>query len=305
MTTATPQNSTNVRKPTNATWLKRDWRLSLVRGGMKALGRLSPRAAAKVMDRMWFSAPRTHPKAEARAVLAEGEALRFEVHGRRVEGWRWGTGPTVLLVHGWGGHAGQLHAFVKPLVARGLRVLAFDAPSHGASEESRRGGQRVTFFEIAEAIRVVTKGLEPLAGVVAHSGGCAAVTLAMREGWRPPAQLVFVAPFSLPGESVAPFADAIGASAEVARVFRDGVERHLGVSWPTLDVPALPDALKTSRLLVVHDVEDREVPFAQGEATAAAWPDHQLHVTHGLGHRRVLTDSFVVAKVTNHLAPTA
>lgn len=304
MTTAATQNSTTVRSSAEVTWLKRDWRLSLVRGGMRALGTVSPRAAAKVMDSMWFSAPRTHPRAEARAVLAEAKALHFEVHGRRVEGWSWGLGPTVLLLHGWGGHAGQLHAFVKPLVSRGFRVLAFDAPSHGASEASRRGGQRVTFFEIAEAVRVVTRDVT-LAGVVAHSGGCAVTALALRQGWAPPSKLVFVSPFALPGESVAPFARAIGASDDVTRVFRDGVERDLGVTWPTLDVTTLPAELQTRPLLVVHDVEDREVPFAHGEAVAASWPGAQLHTTHGLGHRRVLTDSFVVARAVDFLAPVA
>lgn len=302
MTAVPSENSTTVRS-NDITWLKRDWRLSLVRGGMKALGTVSPRTAAKLMDSMWFTAPRTHPKAAARDVLAEGKALRFEVHGRRVEGWSWGEGPTVLLMHGWGGHAGQLHAFVKPLVARGLRVLAFDAPSHGASEASRRGGQRVTFFEFAEALRVVTREVE-LAGVIAHSGGCAAIALALREGWRAPAKLLFVSPFALPSESITPFANAIGASESVTREFRSGVERHLGITWPMLDVPNLPTELKTSKLLVVHDVEDREVPYDHGETVAASWPGAQMHTTHGLGHRRVLSDSFVVARAVDFLSAT-
>src|SRR6185369_13228471 len=48
--------------------------------------------------------------------------------------WHWGTGPRVLLVHGWNGHAGRLSSFVQPLVEAGFGVVAFDAPAHGISQ---------------------------------------------------------------------------------------------------------------------------------------------------------------------------
>src|SRR5262249_10337057 len=48
--------------------------------------------------------------------------------------WHWGSGPRVLLVHGWGGHAGRLSAFVAPLLDAGFGVVSFDAPAHGISE---------------------------------------------------------------------------------------------------------------------------------------------------------------------------
>jgi pimeloyl-ACP methyl ester carboxylesterase len=67
-------------------------------------------------------------------------------------------------------------------------------------------------------------------------------------------------------------------------------------------VPNLPTELKTSKLLVVHDVEDREVPYEHGETVAASWPGAQMHTTHGLGHRRVLNDSFVVARAIDFIA---
>src|SRR6478735_2928342 len=48
--------------------------------------------------------------------------------------WQWGEAerPLVGVLHGWEGHGAQLGAFAAPLVAAGFRVLAFDAPGHGA-----------------------------------------------------------------------------------------------------------------------------------------------------------------------------
>ncbi|MFT3762506.1 MAG: alpha/beta fold hydrolase [Pseudoxanthomonas sp.] len=283
-------------------WIKPDWRLSLLRVGMRTLGAIHTGLAARAMDRIWFDAPRTRPKPDARARLDAGERLEFKVHGHRVATWSWGTGPAVLLLHGWGGHAGQMHAFVDPLLDASLRVVAFDAPAHGESGRSRLGGHRVSFFEISEVLQVVAASAGPLAGIVAHSGGCAAAALAMRQGWEAPAKIAFVSPFALPSSAIGAFAQAIGANERVAERFRSGVERRFGCPWSYFDIPGLPEHLKTRPLLVVHDAEDREVPFTHGQAVADAWPQARLVATRGLGHRRLLQDPAVVSCIVGFIA---
>src|SRR4029078_6760274 len=95
----------------------------------------------------------------------------------RVAAWSWGSGPIVYLVHGWGGRAEQLGAFVGPLVARGFRVIAVDGPGHGESS-----GRRSSGVEIGRALADVAAQCGPARGVIAHSLGAAAVTFAIREG---------------------------------------------------------------------------------------------------------------------------
>jgi pimeloyl-ACP methyl ester carboxylesterase len=54
-----------------------------------------------------------------------------EHKGRHIVTWRWGSveNPAVLLVHGWGGNAAQMRAFVFPLLSAGYRVIAYDRPA--------------------------------------------------------------------------------------------------------------------------------------------------------------------------------
>lgn len=319
---ARPENSTTVRiddfespvpdsrtdaqahaRQPDAAWLRRDWRLSLLRVGMRALSRVSPTLAVRAFDRLWFSAPRTRAGAEARAVLAEGERHALEVHGQRVVAWTWGEGPAVLLLHGWGGNTGQLHAFVAPLRAAGYRVVAFDAPAHGVSGPSRHGGRRVTFFEIADALRTAAEAFGPLHALVAHSGGCAVTGLALRDGWNAPARIAFVSPYALPSTSIEPFGRTIGASARVIDLFRARTERLLGRAWTEFDIPALAQRRALPPLLLVHDRGDREVPFAHSRAVAGAWPRARLVATDGLGHRKLLGDPGVVAAVVGFIGP--
>lgn len=289
--------------PAEASWLRDDWRLALLRTAMRLSSRLAPPLAVTLFDRIWFSVPRTRPRAEAAAWLATAEPLDVRVHGERVGAWSWGRGPTVLLVHGWGGNAGQMHALAGPLLARGLRVVAFDAPAHGVSRRGRRGGRRTNLVEIADALRVVAAAAGPVAGLVAHSGGCTATALALRDGWRGPERIAFVAPFALPSAAVGPFGRAIGAGAAVTARFRAGVERRFGRPWSDFDMPGLASRRTLPPLLVVHDRDDREVPSSHGQALAQAWPGARLHETAGLGHRRPLRDPAVVAEIDRFLAP--
>ena len=286
-----------------ATWLARDWRYRLLRAGMATLSRLAPERAVALLDRVWFTPPRTAPGLEGRRWLARGRRLDVWLHGQPLRAWSWGHGPTVLLVHGWGGNAGQMRALGQTLVERGLRVVAFDAPAHGGSGPSRLG-RRVSLIEIAQALRVVAAAAGPLAGLVAHSGGCAATALALREGWPGPERLAFIAPFALPSMAIVPFGRAVGASVAVTARFSDRVQRRFGRPWTDFDVPGLPALRALPPLLLVHDREDREVPWAHGQAVAEAWPGARLLSVHGLGHRRVLRDDAVLAQVAGFLAPS-
>src|SRR5690606_23386303 len=214
----------------------------------------------------------------------------------------WGKGPTVLLVHGWGGHAGHLHAIGQALCERGLRVVAYDAPAHGQSGPSRLGARRVTLVEIADALRIVAAGAGPLHGLVAHSGGCTAAALALRGGWTGPRRMALVAPFALPSQAVAPFGRAIGASDAVTARFSARVQVWLGRPWTEFDMTGLPASRTPPPSLVVHDAGDREVPAAHGRALAGAWPGARWLETAGLGHRRLLRDPAVVARVAGFIA---
>ena len=50
----------------------------------------------------------------------------------------------------------------------------------------------------------------------------------------------------------------------------------------------------TAPLLVVHDRDDRETFWSEGNALVEAWPGARLISTSGLGHRRVLREPAVI-----------
>ena len=220
-------------------------------------------------------------------------ATRLDVQSRygRLAVWSWGSGPAVYLVHGWGGRAEQLGAFVAPLVAHGIRATAVDGPAHGAS-----AGRRSSGVEIGRALADVVAQLGPARGVIAHSLGAAAVTFALREGLHVE-RLVFIGAPADPFTWVERFGRRLGLSRAVMAEMRRLSEKRIQARWEDLPLVPLRGLSEPPPLLAVHDREDREVPFTDGAAIAAAWPGARLLETSGLGHRRVLRDPAVVASM--------
>lgn len=281
------KKSTSVRPHGAATYL--------ARAGANALAALSPRLAAAAMMPFFFKPPRRRPTASSeREVLDRGERRILGSGADRIVTWRWGDGPVVLLAHGWGGSAAQMTPFVEPLVERGFRAVAFDAPGHGTSP-----GWSSSIPVFAEAMARVAAADGGLHGVVAHSMGGAAFSLAAARGLAA-RRAVFVGP---PADAAVWFRDFVrllAVPAPAARAFRARAEAMAGVRLSELNIRVLGPRLHLA-LLVIHDRDDKEVPFAAG-ARVAADVGGRLHVTEGLGHRRILKDPGVVAEAVRFVS---
>ena len=265
-----------------------------LRLSMAALHRVHPALAAWWAERLFFTAPRARSR-RIEAFLEGGDAFTVRSGRRRIAAWRWGRGPTVLLVHGWGGLGGQLSEMVAPLVSAGFTVVAFDGPGHG-----RSGGGMTSMVDFAQAVDAITGVVGPLYGAVTHSLGGAAVAFALHRGLRLE-RAVFMCPPARPVDWARIFADRLGVSDDVMQRMRKRAEKRLGVGWSDLDVAAFAGGLKTE-LLIVHDKDDAEVQWADGELLARSWPGALLVTTTGLGHRRILRDPGVVARAVGFLS---
>jgi pimeloyl-ACP methyl ester carboxylesterase len=267
----------------------------LLRLLFRGLSRVSPAAAAALAMVLFRRPPRRRDSAEERDALAKAERLFLSLDGKPLAAWRWGHGPAVLLVHGWGSRGSRLVSFVVPLTEAGYSVVALDAPGHGAS-----AGRLSSLPQFIAAIETVARHVGSVEGIVAHSMGGAATTLAMARGL-PVRRVVFLAPAADPAGYSERFAEVLGLTPDVLGRMKQSIERRFGTPWDDFDV--LRAAWKmTAPLLVFHDRDDRDVAWTDGEAIAAAWPGAELVSTAGLGHRRIVHDPEVVARAVAFLA---
>ncbi|UQA60764.1 alpha/beta fold hydrolase [Polyangium aurulentum] len=279
---AQPRKRTNVRLGT------------VERAAIGALSSIVPDLAAGYAERLFFSPVRYARPAWEAEILGRAQRQSFPFRGGELPAWSWGEGPVVVLAHGWAGRGSQLGKLVDPLVAAGHRVVAFDGPGHGDA-----GGASSSIADIADAIGALLETLGGARAIVGHSMGGFAARMAIRNA--PVERLVLVAS---PWEAAAyprTFPRRIGLGDAATERFVCRVEARLGAPIDTLngDRHLLGPEVD---LLVVHDEDDREVPFADAARLVSAWEGARLFTTHGLGHRRVLRDPLVTRTIAAFVA---
>jgi pimeloyl-ACP methyl ester carboxylesterase len=263
------------------------WLLFSLRVFFAGLSRISPRAAGRSALRV-FCTPRKHHRPGWESDVARrGARIRVGPH---LAARAFGSGPIVLLVHGWEGRGTQLGRFVDPLVQAGFRVIALDLPAHGES-----AGRRTDLIECTEALRKVGRDLGPVAAVVAHSFGGAITTLALERGLDAGAVVLIASPSSI-RDVLRRFEELVGLSAKAASAFHAAIERQTRVKVADVEIFERVSGLRVPAL-IVHDRGDREVPFHDAERLAARWPGAALAATDDLGHRRILKDDGVIQRV--------
>jgi len=258
--------------------------IQLLKLGIRGLGGVSPQLAGRWVYHLWFA---THRFAEPkRETYWREQAQQFTLPHKYgpLAMYSWGEGPPVLLVHGWNGRGTQMGGFAAPLVKAGYRAIAFDAPGHG-----RTPGNCSTIFRIVDAVDVIANEFGPLKGIVTHSFGAMVIARALRTQLsaekvvciNPAAQLDFL---------IDSFCGTLGITRRTRKAFLQRLENHYGTDIGrqiSADENAAGVAIPA---LIIHDVDDSEVPWQQGERLAHAWPDARFMQTQGLGHTRSLRD---------------
>jgi len=219
----------------------------------------------------------------------------FEFGAGRVA-WSVGSGPIVLLVHGYSGRGVQMAALALEVSKNGFRAVFFDAGGHGASRVEKIG-----FFTFINDTRDIVEHLRlPLFAMIGHSAGGLAMMRA-RElfGISAERYALISAPFYpyVPLESMlgrgAPSAALPYVKAILADQFR--------TNWSTLvkGVAYAPDASKP--LLAIYDRADERVRHSDAEKLGALWPEISIVKTEGYGHNRILQADESLEAVSNFL----
>ncbi len=277
MRVAAKQNSTTVRNMVA---------LAMLRASNRIGGQFAPDAIARRAARL-LCTPFASGRLRARAA-EDGDAAceDIQIDGRRVALYQWGDArsqPRVLLAHGWSSYALRFLPWVRALRDAGYAVIAFDQPGHGRSEKGR-----CTMACFARTLHRVADRLGPLEAAIGHSMGGSAAMLALADG-AVARRAVLIAPAADPDAATTRFARRVSLASGIVPRIQKHLEMQTGVTVreltahlrvPSLAVPAL----------IIHDLDDPEVPWEEGESYARHWPGARLLNTEGLGHSRIVNE---------------
>ncbi len=285
------------------------WHLS--RTGFMLGSWLAPGAAVRYADRLFGTPARSSRERALQADLGGAKLEFMPWQGERLAVYRWGDltrQPVVLFAHGWSSFGLRCLAWVQPLRDAGYAVVSFDQVGHG-----RSSGRRNHLPGFAAALAAVVRHVSamtasgarpagqdgcdaaprPLAALIGHSLGGAAIMLALAEGTRARRAILVAPPADLTAASHR-FARFIGLAEHLVRRLLQRFEQRTGVAIDQLRPGIRAPAIATPGL-IVHDCADREVPWEEGERYARSWPTARLLSTTGLGHNRIVDDARIIA----------
>ena len=274
----------------------------LLRWALAATEQLWPRLAIRSATRL-FMTPLPHKWSQRRLHLDQSWKL---------ESWLYenasitlyadqsvGSGPYVLLVHGWGGQAGQMLPLAMRMRAQGMRPILIEMPAHGRSK-----GTQSSLPQFARALEYVAAKLKqdgkPLHTVVAHSLAANASAYAAGRGLATD-RLVLVAPPASPFEYTRLFANVFRLSERTRAGMQKQVEASEGILMRQFEPDAVGPRIKQA-VFVVHDRKDSIDVFADGLAYQQAIGGATILPTEDLGHRRILKDENTLQAIVNFIA---
>ena len=239
--------------------------------------------------RLFFSPRRYRTNGPEEEILATGRPFQLKVHDKTLQGWRWGRGPGVVMIHGWNGRGIQFRRFIEPVVNAGYTAIVIDGPAHGAST-----GRITSYFEFTDTMRLLLSQRRQLEiqGIIAHSFGAAATINALVKE-QVAIKTVCIAPVLKLQELIFHAFEQYGIPQQIysslIREFENQFGYRLAEDNPHRLIKDLP-----GNVLMVHDADDRTAPYRN---TLQAVRHHDrigLWSTNGLGHSGILRDLEVI-----------
>ena len=259
------------------------------------LGPLYPDYFGKRAYDMWFTTHRFKAPAIEQQYMKKAAHSTIDITGIDVAVYSWGEGKPVLFIHGWSGRGTQVAPYVDHLVNNGHRVISYDAPAHGNTP-----GTQTSVLQIYDVIHALDKTYGAFHATITHSFGGMLLAYAMQYNFRTDRAVCICPPASI--DSIL---DNFQRTLAIPDVVIERMKQRLFTMYG-LDLKQRISTIENARSitcpgLIIHDQNDEDIDWHDGEAVAEAWPDAEFVLTQGLGHRRILRDENTVNRIIDFI----
>jgi len=270
--------------------------LRILQVSFTSLGSIFPKLMGGLAYRLWFIPGRFRTPRREKTIADYAKKSTLDVNGLPVRIWSWGEGPIVLFLHGWAGRGTQVGSFVESLSKKGFRVVGFDGPAHGETP-----GKKTDILEFAKVTRAVMSHLAPIQGIITHSFGAMIFTLAYHENVHINGA-VFISPPATADTLINNFKRILHIPNKAVDVYTHKIKKNYGEDvFDRISVLGNINKIKLPGL-IIHDEQDDDVPWQDGERIARTWNNSKFIKTKKLGHTKILYDDKVIRAVTEFLS---
>lgn len=260
-----------------------------VRIFFKILSYITPSLAARAAEPLFFRPVKFPIPEREREFRSTSESGKGALSSGRIHWFkRGGPGPKILFMHGWSGRGSQFTKMMDAFVEAGYEVYTFDAPGHGDEWLPR-----IDMLSFIGGIHWMDKKFGPFDGAIGHSIGGMALWNAIREGAAIKRLVEIGSPSSLSGV-LEDFVAVLNARPAVAEILMGKLSADYQVAEDLFDPVRIAGLHPEVSGLLIHDIQDDEVPLAHALEMERVWKNGQLLTTEGLGHRKPLRDPGVI-----------
>lgn len=264
----------------------------------KLLQAISPKLATLFAARL-FTTPLKHsiPKRELDMEKnSQQQKLWIPEIRKEIQLYQYGKSERkVLLVHGWSGRGTQLVKIADALLQNGFSTISFDAPAHGKS-----GSKTTLMPEFIASILEIDKQFGPFEFAVGHSLGGMSILNAIKQGL-----VVKKAVIIGSGDIIQDIIDAFVSKLElkpgIATMMKNHFEKKHGVEMENYAASLAAHSVSIP-VLVIHDQNDDEIPVNAAHNIHRNLKLGEIFITEKLGHRKILGDKNVIAKVIDFIS---
>jgi len=246
---------------------------------LNVLAIISPRLAAEKGFFIFCRVRKGRVAPHQRDYLESARFVVEEVAGHRIQTYQWpGTGPRVLLVHGWESNTFRWRNLIGFLREAGFHIIAFDAPAHGHSSGS--------FLHVplyAECVEHMVQTYQPK-HIIGHSvGGMTALYHAHRHPNEAVEKIVTIGSPSEFYEIMEEYQRILKFNTRVMKALDQFIYGEFGFHVHEFSTARFA-AGNPKKGLLLHDRLDAIAPFHASEKVHDAWQDSVLIPPEGLGH---------------------
>jgi hypothetical protein len=197
--------------------------------------------------------------------------------------FEWGTGPLIVLVHGFGGRAAQTAPLAVALAARGYKCVAIDVTGHG---DTKKRFTRWSYF--LRDIEALSRSLRSeVFAYVCHSAGGLTMMATRQHGRIKAQKYVCVCAPSYPFPPINAVRAALSPSPGVMTRYKEYLGAELGMPWKELESGGSYKGAG-SDLLLIYDERDRFIAHTEGDRIHSLCSGSTLIKTRDYSHQRIL-----------------
>lgn len=203
--------------------------------------------------------------------------------------------PAVLLVHGWESSGHRFQTLMEKLRENNIGFLYFDLPAHGYSE-----GNEIHAVLAANIVADILTDYPSINSVIGHSFGGGVAYLALEKPNTVKNLVTVGTPMNYKAVTE-PFFQIFDTPLAVREQFNILFSNHIDREFENYDLATI-ELVNDLNHLIIHDRDDRIIPWQDVNRVKEAKPSVEIFITEGLGHRKTMHDENVIDRIVEFIS---